>query len=69
MIRLFVTVWKDTVAIAWQTTTIRMTRSAMARRSAMRQNPAVPNSMGLPQARMPAAEMSASALSTPIRIQ
>src|SRR5690606_34719892 len=64
MMRLFVAVWKLTVAIAWQKATIAMTVTLVARISAMRQNPSVPYGIGLSQASRPAANPAASTIST-----
>ena len=64
MIRLFVTVWKLTVATAWATATSAITTTAVARCWAMRQNPGVPTGSGLSQARRPNAEPRAITPST-----
>ena len=48
MMRLFVTVWKATVATAWATATMTMAITAFMRRSASSQKPRVPKGIGLP---------------------
>ena len=61
MIRLFAAVWNATVAMAWLTATIRITTTLVARDSAIRQNPGVPNGRGLSHVRMPAQNTSPAA--------
>ena len=62
MIRLLVTVWKLTVAIAWQTATTAIATSELLRICATSQNPSLPTGIGLSTARwanpMPTASMS-----------
>jgi hypothetical protein len=63
MMRLFVTVWKLTVAIAWQKATTAMTTTLVTRSSAMRQKPSEPTGIGLSQASSPKADPPASTTS------
>jgi hypothetical protein len=53
MMRLFVAVWKLTVATAWQTATTSITMMLSTRMFAMIQKPSDPGGIGLPQARLP----------------
>ena len=53
MIRLFVIVWKATVASPWHQATTRITATEVTRSPAIRQKPTDPGGMGFPQARMP----------------
>lgn len=69
MMRLFVTVWKLTVAMACATATSAITVTSVARCWAMRQNPAVPTGIGFPHASSPNPETAASTMSTPSTIR
>lgn len=53
MMRLFVTVWKLTVAMAWQKATTSMTSTLLARICAISQKPRDPGGIGLSQASRP----------------
>lgn len=55
MMRLFVTVWKVTVATAWHPATTARTIRLVVRRLAMRQKPSEPTGIGFSQARRPKA--------------
>ena len=65
MMRLLVTVWKLTVAIACATATSPITETSIARCCAMRQNPVDPTGMGFPHASNPKPEPSESTIRIP----
>src|SRR5690606_8917032 len=62
MMRLVVTVWKATVATAWQTATSSITITLVRRRSAISQKPFDPTGMGLSQASSPIANPAESTI-------
>ena len=69
MIRLFVAVWKLTVAIAWQKATTAMMTTLVTRRSAIRQKPSEPTGIGLSQASRPKAKPAEARASTATTVQ
>ncbi len=69
MMRLFVADWNETVATAWQTTTIAITTRLVARICVIRQKPAVPKGIGLSQVTMPTAMTTERSVRVPTRIQ
>ena len=67
--RLCVTVWNATVAVAWQNATTSMTARLLTRISAMSQKPREPKGIGLPHARLAVAKPMAISARTAKMIQ